>query len=148
MPPRKRVGRPTALTPELAERLVELLRAGSHPDVACKVVGIGRRTYYRWLARGQSNRARDRPYADLRDRIGQARAEAEARAVAQIARAGADDWRAAAWFLERGFPDRWGRPAERERLIEIPAPAEPAPAEDPFAEVDELAARRRTSGGP
>lgn len=43
-----------------------------------------------------------------------ARAEAEVRAITQIQRAAHEgNWQAAGWFLERSYPDRWGR---RERV--------------------------------
>lgn len=43
-----------------------------------------------------------------------ARAESEVRALSLIQNAGhSGQWQAAAWFLERSFPDRWGR---RERV--------------------------------
>ena len=58
----------------------------------------------------------------------------EAGLVAQIA--AADDWRAAAWLLERRHPERWARPAVR---AEEKAP--PAPLAGPDA-LDELAGRR------
>jgi len=131
----------------LAEQLLAAIRAGSHPSVACEAVGIGKRTLARWMSRGLTGKKGDEQFAELRAKIERARGEAEARSVAQIARAAADDWRAAAWLLERGFPDRWGRPAERERIIEVPAEAPAASEEaDPFAEVDELAARRSKHG--
>jgi hypothetical protein len=57
--------------------------------------------------------------------------------VGQITAAAATNWRAAAWLLERRYPERWGlrsrSTSERSRSI----------VSDVFAEVDELAARRR-----
>ena len=55
-------------------------------------------------------------------------------AIAKAAQRG--NWHAAAWLLERRWPERWGRPTER-------AGRWPPPTQDEFAEVDELAARRR-----
>jgi hypothetical protein len=141
VPPSKPTGRPTLLTPELAEQLTALLRAGNQIHVVCDAVGIDRRTYSRWMQRGLSGRARDKPYRELRAQVERARAEAEARAVTQIARASTEDWRAAAWLLERSFPERWGKPAERLQVLEVELPE---PEVDPFAEVDELAEKRRT----
>ena len=69
--------------------------------------------------------------------------------VTQIAAAADGDWRAAAWLLERGWPDQWRlRPLNERRPVEerdepptkaISASDEP----DAFAEVDELAAKRQ-----
>jgi hypothetical protein len=67
---------------------------------------------------------------------------AEPRLVALVAAAaGKGQWRAAAWMLERRYPERWGQGrtgnAEPDDL-----------GADPFAEVDELAARRREQRRP
>jgi hypothetical protein len=68
------------------------------------------------------------------------RATREARLVAHVAKAANDgQWRAAVWLLEHRYPERW---ALRSRVDEPPPPA-PAGEDDPFVEVDELAARRR-----
>jgi hypothetical protein len=62
---------------------------------------------------------------------------AEPRLVALIARAAESNWRASAWLLERKYP-RWA-------LGSQPA-KEPAPGSSVFAEIDELAAKRRLKG--
>jgi hypothetical protein len=62
---------------------------------------------------------------------------AEERLLALVAQGAQRNWRAAAWLLERGHPERWAlRPREPD---ERPAPD----PDDPFRELDELAARRR-----
>jgi hypothetical protein len=58
----------------------------------------------------------------------------EPRLVVYIAKAAQTNWRAAAWLLERRYPQRWAYGSQPE--------VAPDPA-DPFVEVDELAARRR-----
>lgn len=124
------------LTPEVAEQLLSLLRAGAHPTVACEAAGVDPAAFQRWMRRGTSSkdRPRDRPFRELRARVERARAEAEARAIAQVARAGGDDWRAAAWLLERQYPERWSRPPTRD--------GEEPPPLDERDDLDELAGRR------
>ena len=92
------------LTEERADDLVVLLAAGVPVKVAARAVNVSRRTLDRWLRQDE-----------LRERVKQARAvgpvstEAvtEARLVVLLARAAQFDWRAAAWWLERRWPERW-----------------------------------------
>ena len=76
---------------------------------------------------------------------GSALAEAVERATRETrltglvaAEAGRGNWRAAAWLLERRYPDRWA-PIRRKPDGELEVVAD---ADDPFAEVDELRRRR------
>jgi alkanesulfonate monooxygenase SsuD/methylene tetrahydromethanopterin reductase-like flavin-dependent oxidoreductase (luciferase family) len=120
-----------------------MLRVGNYLHVAIRAAGIARQTFDGWMTRGLSGLEADEPYRRLRDRVEQARAEGQARHVALVARAATDDWRAAAWLLERQYPAMWGAVSVRVRAEE-PEPQElPTAASDPFAEVDELAERRR-----
>ena len=50
---RKRTGRPTKFTPEVADRIVEAVGHGlSYADV-CRAGNVSERTFYRWKQRGQ-----------------------------------------------------------------------------------------------
>jgi hypothetical protein len=68
-----------------------------------------------------------------------ARVLAEERLVAQVAAGAKTNWRASAWLLERRYPERWGPPRP---AAEPDVPPE-VDANDPFREVDLLAAKRR-----
>jgi hypothetical protein len=144
----QRVGRKSLLTPELIERLEQMLKAGNYIGVACRAVGIGEQTFRDWLRRGRTSDAPgDELYRELVERAELATAEGEVRNVAQIAAAARENWQAAAWMLERSYPERWGKVSTKLRLPTLPPEEDPdrKPQErphDPFAEVDELAARR------
>ena len=143
--PRRPPGRPTKLTPEALERVEQLVRAGTTIDVAAAAAGVNRATIYRWLAAGEKAR-KGTHTRELRDRVERARAESESVLVARIGAAAAKgSWQAAAWLLERRWPERWMKPTER------PLPEASTPAaqderdldQDPFADVVDLAKRRR-----
>jgi transposase len=99
-------GRPSKLTAERRDDLTLLLAHGVPVGVAAKSVGVSARTLRRWLAEG-----------DLRERIAEIRsarrtgdgAASEARMVVLLLKASEHDWRASAWWLERRWPERWGR---------------------------------------
>ena len=94
------------LDPVLAQRIVDLVRAGNYLEVAATAAGIHRSTLHRWLRHGKSQqRGRFRRFLTAMEK---AQAEAESRDVALIARAAGEDWRAAAWRLERKQPRRYG----------------------------------------
>lgn len=135
------VGRPTLLTPELQTRMLQALRAGGYVQSACAVAGVALRTYEKWIVRGDpaGTRREDAMYREFREKVQRARAEAETRNVAIIAQAATENWQAAAWLLERAYPERWARPSQRMKPDDEPVTA----ADDPFAEVDELARRRQ-----
>jgi hypothetical protein len=149
----QRVGRASLLEPDVIDRLEAMLKAGNYIEVACRAAGVAPRTFRDWMVRGRSERPGDELYRELVGRIEQALAEGEVRNVAQIASAARENWQAAAWLLERGYPERWGRVSTRLRAPASVPPEEDASAPaaghepDPFAEVDELAARRRARTG-
>lgn len=132
------------LDDELVEGLLAMLRAGNYDVIACRAVGLSPRTFQHWCQRGTSTAARDEHYRVFRAKVEQARATGEARNVAAIASAARESWQAAAWMLERAYPERWARPSQRGD--DAPAPTKSVDPGDPFAEVDELAERRGQRG--
>jgi transposase len=91
------------------ERLLNFLRLGNHIETACKATGIHKDTYYEWMKRARAGKAGDERYVAFAEKADAALAEAEARDVQTILLASKEQWQAAAWRLERRFPDRWSR---------------------------------------
>jgi transposase len=141
----RRPGRPSKLSDDAIAQLEQLIRAGTTIDVAAAAIGVSRGTLYRWLKQGEKARA-GTAARELRDRVERARAESESVLVARIGQAAAKgSWQAAAWLLERRWPERWMKPTERP-IGDVPAAAaadERDLDQDPFADVVDLAQRRR-----
>lgn len=95
------------LTHEIIQRSAELIAAGNYHKTVCEYLGIDKSTWYRWLQYGE--KAKNGIFRDFYNAIKRAEAEAVARNVAIIQRAAQDSWQAAAWWLERKYPNEWGR---------------------------------------
>jgi hypothetical protein len=134
-------GRPPLLTPARIAEIGRLRDEGLHPDEIAKLTRLSRRSVYRALAAVPPAEVALAP-SDASSLLDDPRLEGAL--VGAIAAAARRDWRAAAWILERRWPDRWGRvevrplaEAEDDRdVFRVGGP------DDPFSELDELAARR------
>lgn len=102
------MGRKTKLTKDIQEKLVSAIAHGNYHEVACFLVGIGSSTFYSWMKKGEEENSK-RIYRDFVEAIKKAEAIAEAQRLQVISKASHENWQAAAWYLERRYPDRWGR---------------------------------------
>lgn len=99
----------------VAEAIVLALAHGLTIEKAAETVGVSATTVHNWLARGEEWRdadvvpAGEEPFLEFLYATTRARAQAVELALAGIIEAGKEDWRAWAWFLERSFPDEYGR---------------------------------------
>ena len=101
------MARPSKLTPEITKRLVKAIEEGNYYEAAAAYAGINYATLRRWLKRGEA--AKSGKYREFCEAIKKAEAIAEARVVALWQSEIPGNWKAAATFLERRYPDRWGR---------------------------------------
>lgn len=118
-------GRPFKLTPEVIDKIASYVRTGSYIETAAIAAGVSKAVFYMWLK--AANDVADRVKRSLAegvtlalspkeqillrflDAVEKAQAEAELADVVTIRQASAANWQAAAWRLERKFPDKWGR---------------------------------------
>ena len=91
----------------MQEKIVRVIRAGNYAYIAAEYAGIGQTTFYRWLEQGEAQKTG--PYREFREAVKAAEREAEIRAVATVQQHMATSWQAAMTYLERKFPQRWGR---------------------------------------
>lgn len=120
--PKAKVGRPSKFTPDRIEKILEALKSGCYVETAAIYAGVSPQVIWAWCERGRKERERldvfpdakpnatEVPFIEFLEEIEKARATAEIRAVMQVQRAAADGtWQAAAWYLERSYPKKWGR---------------------------------------
>lgn len=100
-----KVGRPSKYSDQKAELIVKAVRAGNFVETAAALAGLSKQTVYGWIRAGA--RSRKGKLRDFWTQIREAQAFAEARDLQELATAGANDWRARAWRLERRFGKRW-----------------------------------------
>lgn len=151
------------LTDDTREQIAgRMLATGSEVPAAAASVGVSTRALERWLELGRQARERRRAgsppgaadlvYLALLDDIDQAHGAAEVGALGTIQKAMLNqDWRAAAWFLERMWPERYGKrqgrpsgiPQEiRDELEQLRAMKAQAPTESRLETLRARVARR------
>jgi|GEM_PF-857909 len=107
------MSRPCKLCPETQSKLIQAIRAGSHLITACRLVGVDYSSFRRWMIRGEKESKGQ--FREFYNAVRVAESEIEIRLVASWQQATSDDWKAAAEFLSRRFPDRWS-PSTRVRV--------------------------------
>lgn len=109
------MGRPTKLTAEVEQAIVDSIERGNFVETACAVAGIHKDSFYEWMkvAEAKPNGV----YGRFRDRVRKALAKAESNAVSSITAAGGMQWQALAWRLERMHP-HWRLATKLEGRIE------------------------------
>ena len=105
------------LTDELIEVICDLKAKGMHNKDICAAVGIHEATLYRWL---------NKPSCKLHRALGEEFKKAEARykqelleSIRETALSKPRYWTAAAWLLERKYPEEFGRPETRKTAVEV-----------------------------
>lgn len=107
--PRKKAGRRPILTPKLIDDLYDVVGNNNTIRTACEATGISEGVYHYWISLGEAgNRKHGGIYLDFLKRMQEARALTKLNLVSQITAHGKNDWRAAAWLLERSFQDEYG----------------------------------------
>lgn len=110
------------LNDDIEAKVVEALQGGNYLDTSAAHAGISVAALYKWMDRGRREIARlnndstaelnpdEERYVKFVEAVEKARSRAEVQSVALIRKAALDGtWQAAAWFLERSHPRKWGR---------------------------------------
>lgn len=106
-------GRPTKFTPEVLNRLYSAIRLGHTYKHACMYAGIDWSTFHAWRSGQFPKGVTDDQKQEFYDNLARAEGESVNTKLATIAMHSKDDWKAAAWMLERRHPDDYGRVVQR-----------------------------------
>jgi hypothetical protein len=87
------------MTPEVEEKIIRTVALGMYPDRAAEAHGINKATM----------RAHKKRNPDFATALKEAEATAESGALSAILLHFPRQWTAAAWLLERRWPERWAK---------------------------------------
>ena len=102
------MARTLTLTKVVHNRIIAAVRNGASVEVAAQAAGVSKSAVYNWLAWGREPDAEPH-FVELVEALEKASGENQTRLIAVIQKATATTWQAAAWMLERKYPDQWGR---------------------------------------
>ena len=101
------IGRPTKLTPEIHDLIVKAVTLGSTYLLASQSAGITYKTFREWMLRGEADES---PFSDFSNAIEKAKGDRVSTWLQHIENAAEKGtWTAAAWKLERIYPDDFGK---------------------------------------
>lgn len=126
--PSKHTGRKRLLdkqSPKIDE-VIKRIELGCTRDASVKAAGLSKAVFYRWLKLGYEKK--EKIYIDFLERVERAEADSQVRSMITIRKAAEqdNDWRAAAWFLERRFKKDFGKLT----TVEVKLPKSPKDMSD------------------
>ena len=117
------MARPSKLNSQTQTSICNAIEAGTPLKYAALYAGVGESTVHRWLAMAEA--AKPKPeFVEFREAGQRAQARSVTRLVAMVTRAADNDWRAAAWLLERRAPEDFMTAEKRAGLEAARAEAE------------------------
>ncbi len=95
--------------PDTVQLFLAALADGVSRESACKVAGISKQTFYNQLKRAELGELAAQLFVDAVEKAEASVEQRMSRRVTQAADAGPQFWAAGMTWLERKYPDRWGR---------------------------------------
>lgn len=99
-------GRPTKCTPAVHDAMIAALSKGMPIKLACDMSDVSYDAFNEWMKRGETG---EEPFRQFRQDALRARAHGAGNLLERIEAWAADDWRAAAWILERTMPEHFAK---------------------------------------
>ena len=103
----RRPGRPSGLTDEVREGLLQAFRLGATVKIATGAVGVSETSFYAWMAKGIE--AKTGQFAEFADAVHRARQRGDLELLALVRKAAKGDGRLALDLLARRHPEAFAR---------------------------------------
>ena len=100
------MARPSKYTPERVKAIVQAVEVGVPYRHAAAIAGIDEDTFQNWKNR----------YSEFSEAIKEAEGKAIQGRLARIRLAEPDHWQAAAWWLERKYPQEFGKTVQENQV--------------------------------
>ena len=126
------MARPTKFNTKTKRRLYKALRIGASRKMAAQYAGISYELLRQWMRRGEQEARGE--FVVFLAALKRAESEACMKALEAINGAMETRWQAAAWMLERRYPEDWGR----NRIIQHEAKEVVIKYSDPWLVEDEV----------
>ena len=102
---------------ELIDEICRNIENGVLNKDAAQLSGIGESTFYDWLKEFNADGTKNDNYRiEFAESIKKAEATRKRNFIASIVKASNKNWQASAWYLERVYPEEFGR---KERSMDI-----------------------------
>jgi hypothetical protein len=98
-PTKRKPGRPSKYTPDRIKKIIDGIKKGNYKGVAARAAGVDPSTLSEW----------ENKYPEFSNQVKEAEASGETDLIDIIKSAARRNWTAAAWLLERRWPDKWSR---------------------------------------
>ena len=104
------------LDEEIQEDIIQAIRLGGQIVPAARYAGVTEHQVMDWLSKAE-NDVPGGKYFEFRKKVQQAEARTELGMISHIRRHAKDDWRAAAWWLEKTHKTRYGKTSQVDHVL-------------------------------
>ena len=98
-------GRLTRFNDDICKIIIDAVTEGNTLECAAGLAGIAKSTLSLWMTQGGLGH---KTYVGFYEQMKKAEAESQSKLVKTITTASERTWTAAAWMLERKYPETWG----------------------------------------
>ena len=100
------MGRPTKISKAVTDRVIEAIKSGATYELAAQYAGISYSTFNNWMLKGEEGH---KDFLQFLQQVKEAEGKAAITWLQMIDTAAAESWQAAAWKLERRYPQSYGK---------------------------------------